>query len=105
MFVDKDIICGSVNDSADENLEDVLSEARRRARASAPTVWRALLDEINDGNVSAMRLYFDIFGRDIGMRPDDERDPSSEEIDSLRADIFSEQRGESDGLQLFTKAP
>ncbi len=77
------------NDSL-STLDSALPLSRNIARASAPLVWRALLDEVKDGNMTAIRLYFDIFGRDLGKTDDEDLSPSSEEINSLRDELFRE---------------
>ncbi len=50
----------------------------------APLVWRALLDAAEGGNVSAIRLYFDIIGRDSGAAVKS----ADEEVAGLREAMF-----------------
>lgn len=70
-------------------LDGLGAEARRLAAAEAPLVWRALLDAAEGGNMTAIKLYFDIFGRgasenDVGegaVREDGE-------VAALRSELF-----------------
>lgn len=75
-------------DETDEYFTIALPLSRCAARAYAPLVWRALLDEATDGNMTAIKLYFDIFGRDIGMTDEENSDPTHDEIGSLRGELF-----------------
>ena len=77
--------------ATDDYFTTALPLSRCAARAYAPLVWRALLDEAKDGNMTAIKLYFDIFGRDIGMTDEENADPAHDEIGSLRGELF---RGE-----------
>lgn len=79
------------NDSEKQSyFTSALPLSREIAKAASPLVWRSLLDEIKDGNMTAIRLYFDIFGRDIGKTDDDDLKSTAEiEIDSLREELFA----------------
>ncbi len=80
------------NDSEKQTyFTSALPLSREIAKAASPLVWRSLIDEIKEGNMTAIRLYFDIFGRDIGKTGDDTIKSSAEiEIDSLREELFAE---------------
>ena len=86
------LLCGIMQQARPTNtsLWLSLSPDVRRVRM-LPLVWRALLDEAKDGNMTAIKLYFDIFGRDIGMTDEENADPAHDEIGSLRGELF---RGE-----------
>ncbi|MGN1409611.1 MAG: hypothetical protein ACI4XJ_05480 [Eubacteriales bacterium] len=81
--------------------EAVLSYARRLIRVHTPFVWLALLNSAISGNTTAIRLYFDIFGRDIGENrggnqgEDDGFNPAALEIMGLRCELFG--GGKADG--------
>lgn len=62
--------------------------SRSLAQSEAPLIWRSLLDMAKDGNTTAIRLYFDIFGRDMGESPNRTGDPGNAEISSLRSELF-----------------
>lgn len=85
------LVHDTVTEEGDEYFTTALPLSRCAARAYAPLVWRALLDEAKDGNMTAIKLYFDIFGRDIGMTDEENADPAHDEIGSLRGELF---RGE-----------
>lgn len=80
------------NDSEKQSyFTSALPLSREIAKAASPLVWRSLLDEIKDGNMTAIRLYFDIFGRDIGKTDNDDLKSNAEiEIDNLREELFAE---------------
>lgn len=87
-----EVMQGLVRDTAENGTDEYFAVAlplsRCAARASAPMVWRALLEEAKDGNMTAIKLYFDIFGRDIGMTDEENADPAHDEIGSLRGELF-----------------
>lgn len=62
--------------------------SRSLAQSEAPLVWRSLLDMAKDGNTTAIRLYFDIFGRDVGDSQNRVSDPGKAEIIGLRSELF-----------------
>ena len=62
--------------------------SRSLAQSEAPLVWRSLLDMAKDGNTTAIRLYFDIFGRDVGDCQNRVSDPGKAEIIGLRSELF-----------------
>lgn len=65
---------------------DVLaSAARRAAEAEIPYVWSALLSSAKKGNVPAIKLYFELWNKNRTASPDTR---ASDEIDSLREDVF-----------------
>ncbi len=66
--------------------EKGLGLARAAGVLEAPLVWRALLDAAEGGNVPAIRLYFDIIGRDSGAAVKS----ADEEVAGLREEIFGE---------------
>ncbi len=66
--------------------EKELGLCRAAGVIEAPLVWRALLDAAEGGNVSAIRLYFDIIGRDCGSAVRS----ADEEIVGLREEMFGE---------------
>lgn len=62
--------------------------ARGFAQTDAPYVWNALLREAKDGNVPAIRLYFDIWRQKQPASASREgalRDPG---VEALRSDLF-----------------
>ncbi len=61
-----------------------LGFCRAAGMLEAPLVWRALLDAAEGGNVSAIRLYFDIIGRDSGAAVKS----ADEEVAGLREVMF-----------------
>ena len=73
------LVHDTVTEEGDEYFTTALPLSRCAARAYAPLVWRALLDEAKDGNMTAIKLYFDIFGRDIGMTDEENADPAHDE--------------------------
>lgn len=84
--------------------DGALSYARSLIRAHTPFVWLALLKSAISGNTTAIRLYFDIFGRDIGEKcgenqgdggENDGFDPAALEIMGLRCELFG--GGKADG--------
>ena len=88
--------------------EDALSYARGLIRAHAPFVWLALLKSAISGNTTAIRLYFDIFGRDIGSscgkdcgkncgNSDNCCDAAALEIMGLRSELFGGRDAEAGG--------
>ena len=87
----RSLVRDNATGETDEYFTLALPLSRCAARAYAPLVWRALLDEVKDGNMTAIKLYFDIFGRDIGMTDEENADPAHDEIGSLRGELF---RGE-----------
>lgn len=84
----RSLVRDNAADGTDEYFTLALPLSRCAARAYAPLVWRALLDEAKDGNMTAIKLYFDIFGRDIGMTDEENSDPAHDEIGSLRGELF-----------------
>lgn len=74
--------------------EAVIGYSRKLARSYVPFVWMALLKSAISGNTTAIRLYFDIFGRDIGGKcgenqsENDGFDPAALEIMGLRCELF-----------------
>ena len=84
----RSLVRDKVTGEEDEYFTTALPLSRCAARAYAPLVWRALLDEATDGNMTAIKLYFDIFGRDIGMTDEENADPAHDEIGSLRGELF-----------------
>lgn len=71
----RSLVRDNATGETDEYFTLALPLSRCAARAYAPLVWRALLDEVKDGNMTAIKLYFDIFGRDIGMTDEENADP------------------------------
>ncbi len=63
-----------------------LSLCRSAGIFEAPLVWRALLDAAESGNVSAIRLYFDIIGRDSGAVSNS----ADAEVSGIRRELFGE---------------
>ena len=73
--------------------EYVAALARGYAEADAPYVWNTLLGEAKDGNVPAIRLYFDILCKKQPASASREgrrevRDSGDPAVDSLRSDLF-----------------
>lgn len=55
------------------------SLAKGFAEADAPYIWASLIESAKKGNISAIKLYFDVWTK--------KQHPGTE-LDSLRADIF-----------------
>lgn len=73
---------------AGEFPEFAAALARGFAQADAPYVWNTLLREAKDGNVPAIRLYFDIWRQKQPASASREgalRDPG---VEALRNDLF-----------------
>lgn len=67
--------------------------ARGFAQADAPYVWSSLLDSAKEGNIQAIKLYFDIWSK---LRAAQQRDCGNgmgdPEIESIRGEIFGDDR-------------
>lgn len=85
--------------SDDGYCEAALRHARRLIRAHAPVVWASLLKSAASGNTTAIRLYFDIFGRDIGDNCgkscswSEGDEAAAREIGGLRSELFGGEGG------------
>ena len=65
--------------------------ARGFARADAPYIWNSLLDSAKEGNIQAIKLYFDIWNKMQAAKPkDDGVAVVDSEIGSIRAEIFGD---------------
>jgi len=65
--------------------------ARGFARADAPYIWSSLLDSAKEGNIQAIKLYFDIWNKMQAAKPKDSGVVAVDsEIDSIRAEIFGD---------------
>lgn len=64
------------------------SLARGFAQADAPYVWSTLLREAKDGNVPAIRLYFDIWSKKMPASASREGGLRDSGVESLRSDLF-----------------
>ncbi len=64
--------------------EYAASLARGFARADAPYIWASLIESAKKGNVSAIKLYFDVWTK---KQPFSE-DGSTVELEALREDVF-----------------
>lgn len=70
-------------------LEALGVEAKKLAAAEAPLVWRALLDAAEGGNMTAIKLYFDIFGRGAAENGGGEGVIREDgEVADLRSELF-----------------
>jgi len=67
------------------------SLARGFAQADAPYIWNSLLDSAKDGNIQAIKLYFDIWNKLQAAKPKESAATADPEIDSIRADIFGDE--------------
>ncbi len=66
--------------------------ARGFAQADAPYIWNSLLDSAKEGNIQAIKLYFDIWSKMQASKPKESPLPMTDpEIDSIRADIFGDE--------------
>ncbi len=75
-----------------EFRHEVIPLSRLISESEAPMIFKALTETAKRGNTTAIRLYFDIFGKDIGIGGGGavEYDSDLEEIAELRRSIFSE---------------
>ncbi len=69
--------------------EYAASLARGFAEAGAPHVWKTLLDLVDDGSVSAIRLYFDVINKKPTVQNGADRTRFAE-LEGLRSSVFAE---------------
>lgn len=61
------------------------------AQADAPYVWNSLIASAKEGNMQAIKLYFDIWSKRQGAKTSPAGNFLADgEIESLRADVFGE---------------
>lgn len=63
--------------------------AERDAASKAPEVWQRLCSEATDGNLRAIKLYFDICGRERAPTEEPEEDTFS--IETVRRELFGDE--------------
>lgn len=73
--------------------EYVMTLARGVSEARAPYVWASLLSEIGDGSVQAMKLYFEICGKNRGAASESPLGPPLS-LTAIREEIFGTGEGE-----------
>lgn len=63
--------------------------AERDAASKAPEVWQRLYSEATDGNIRAIKLYFDLCGREEDPSGTPEEDAFA--IETVRRELFGDE--------------
>ena len=65
--------------------------AERDAASKAPEVWQTLYSEAMDGNIRAIKLYFDICTKERGGNGESGDTGRDFTIDAVRAELFGDE--------------